>query len=55
MSTNAACIPGRIFAALEEELDEDAGLERRDTGLVRGGVDDDELVPLLHLIPSYGA
>src|SRR4030067_302951 len=43
-----------VIAALEEELDEDAGLERRDTRLVRGGVDDDELVPFLHLISSGG-
>ena len=41
-----------VVPALEEKLDEDAGLERRDTHLVRGGIDDDELASLLHLIPS---
>src|SRR3990172_7185001 len=42
-----------VIPALEEELDEDAGLERRDTRLVRGGVDDDELIPFFHLISSF--
>jgi hypothetical protein len=43
-----------VVTAFEQEIDQDPGFERRDARLVRGGVDDDELVSFFHLIPFDG-